>query len=466
MNDQSGAEKNRNQTISELKQLLNNRLETAGQVLAEHAGDVSHHPPQKPNAVAFPESNEEVAKIVQICANYCTPIIPYGIGSAVEGGVVAIHGGICVDTKSMNHILDVSPVNQDAIVQAGVTRMQLNDHLSGNYPGLFFPLDPGADASLGGMSATNASGSAAVKYGMMRDNVLGLTVVTADGNIIRTGGRAKKSSSGYDLTNLFVGSEGTLGIITEITVKLTHLPQSVTAAICPFPDISSAINSTIEMKSAGIPLARMELLDEVQMGAVNRYSKLSYQESPTLFLEFHGTEFDLTEQTEKVGTIAKKHGALDFQWASEQADRDKLWQARYDAYYASLNLKVNGAGFVTDVCVPISQLAECILWTKDLLKETEIPCPLFGHVGDGNYHVVFVIDPENPSELEEVKNFSKQIVDHALKVGGTCSGEHGIGIGKLDALEKEHGQAIHTMRAIKRALDPNNIMNPGKVLEV
>ena len=456
----------RESVISRLRDLLEDRLSTAQEILSAHACDVSHHLPQHPDAVVFPQNNEEVSEIVRICAEGKMPIIPFGTGTAVEGGVVAVHGGICVDTSHMNRILRVSVPDMDVTVQAGVTRFHLNDHLTEQHTELYFPVDPGADAALGGMTATCASGSAAVRYRTMRENVLGLTVVLADGRLIRTGGRTRKTSAGYDLTRLFVGSEGTLGIITEVTLRLTRLPEAVSSAVCPFGDIDSAVNAVIEVMSAGVPIARIELLDEIQMEAVNRYSNLDYEVTPTLFFEFHGSTSSVVEQTESVREIVKRHGGGEFQWATEKEERDRLWQARHDAYYASLALRENGAGYVTDVCVPVSELAGCIRRTKKLLASTQIPAPLYGHVGDGNYHVVFAIDPDNPAELEEVQSFSRKIIEDALKVGGTCTGEHGIGLGKLDALEQEHGEAVAVMRSIKQALDPNNIMNPGKVVRV
>jgi D-lactate dehydrogenase (cytochrome) len=347
-----------------------------------------------------------------------------------------------------------------------VTRQQLNRHLAETGSGLYFPVDPGADASLGGMAATCASGSAAVRYGTMRDNVLALTVVLADGRIVRTGTRARKSSAGYDLTRLFVGSEGTLGVITEVTLRLAHRPAAVSAAVCHFPDVRSAVDAVIEVMRDGIPLARIELLDEVQMGAVNRYSSLDYDEAPTLFFEFHGSPAGVVEQAEAVGAIVSRRGGGAFRWATDEAQRGRLWQARHDAYYAALALRPGGAGYVTDVCVPVSQLADCIGRAKAHLAATEIPAPLFGHVGDGNFHVVFSIDPDNPAELAEVAAISRRITADALAAGGTCTGEHGIGLGKLCELEQEQGEAIEVMRAIKRALDPANMMNPGKVLQM
>lgn len=443
---------------------LGDRLTTAQEPRSEHARDACHHAPKAPDAVVFPENNEEVSRVVEICSDAGVPIIPFGTGTGVEGGVVAVHGGICVDLRRLNRVLRVSVEDMDATVQAGVTRMHLNQHLDTLKSGLVFPVDPGADASLGGMAATCASGSSAVRYGTMRDNVLGLTAVLADGRIVHCGGRARKSSSGYDLTRLLVGSEGTLGVITEVTLKLAHVPAAISAAVCAFADIESAVNSVIETLQAGVPMARIELLDEIQMGAVNGYSNLSYKEAPTLFFEFHGSDLSVREQAKTVAEITGRHGGEQFQWATEKKERDRLWKARYDGYYAALALREGAVGYVTDVCVPISEMAECIRATKTELETTRIPAPLFGHVGDGNFHVVFAIEPDNSKELEEVQSLNERIVAHALARGGTASGEHGIGIGKLQALHDEHGEAVEVMRTIKRALDPKNILNPGKVL--
>ena len=347
-----------------------------------------------------------------------------------------------------------------------MTRKQLNRHLSDTRTGLTFPVDPGADASLGGMAATRASGSSAVSYGTMRENVLGLKVILADGSVIHAGGRARKSSAGYDLAHLFVGSEGTLGVITEVTLKLARVPEAVSAAVCAFPDISAAVNTVIEIMSAGISMARIELLDEIQMGAINAYSGFDYRVAPTLFFEFHGSETSVAERMTAARRVAGRYGSEDFRWATGQKERDRLWQARYDAYYASRAMRPGSVGYVTDVCVPVSRLADCILKTKEELRASELIAPLFGHVGDGNFHVVFLIDPNRPEELVEAREFGERIVDLALEMGGTCTGEHGIGMGKLAALEDEHGEGVKVMRKIKKALDPHNIMNPGKVVKI
>lgn len=450
--------------VRQLQALLGDRCSELPDDLDRHAKDVSHHKPQRPDCVVFPLTNDEVAAVARLCHEHRVPIIPFGTGTAVEGGVVAIHGGVCVDLTRMNHVLRVSPDDMDVTVEAGVTRLQLNQHLAESGSNLYFPIDPGADCSLGGMAATRASGSAAVRYGTMRDRVLALTVVLAHGEIIRIGSRARKSSAGYDLTHLFVGSEGTLGLITEVTLRLARKPDAVSAAVCAFPNVDAAVHAAIAILTAGIPMARLELLDEVQMAAVNRYSRLSYRESPTLFLEFHGSPSGVAEQTVAAHTIISQFTSEEFQWATDESDRRRLWQARHDAYYASLALRPNGAGYVTDVCVPISNLAECIRRSKETLKTTRIPAPLFGHVGDGNFHVVFSIDPNSAEELAEVERLSDEIITHALALDGTCTGEHGIGLGKRAALRREFGPAVEAMRAIKSALDPRGIMNPGKVL--
>ncbi len=450
--------------ISELRNLLGDRVSTDADVLAEHSHDISRHPPHLPQAVAYPQSSEETARVVQICAAHRTPIVPFGTGTAVEGGVVATRGGLSLDLRRMNRIVRVSAPDRDATVEAGVTRKQLNRHLEENFPGLFFPVDPGADASLGGMCATNASGQSAVRYGSMRDNVLGLTAVLADGRVIRTGGRARKSSAGYDLTRLLVGSEGTLGVITEVTLRLAITPEAASAAVCRFEGIEPAVDAVTQIMTAGIPMARIELLDETLMTAIARYSNLPYAAAPTLFFEFDGTLAAVVEHARRVGEITARLGGGEFQWALEKADRDRLWQARYDAYYAALALRPGSIAYATDVCVPVSRLAEGILRTKRLLDEAPFPAPLFGHVGDGNFHVLLMIDPHSEHELAAAQTMNRRIVEIALELEGTCTGEHGIGLGKREFLLQEHGEAVDVMRAIKQALDPNNLMNPDKVL--
>ncbi len=447
----------------ELIELLGDRLTVDPVVREEHGSDESSHASHPPDAVAFPETTEEVAEMVRICAEHATPIVPFGKGTAVEGGVVAVHGGVCVDMSRMNRILSINREDMDAHVQAGVTQFQLNKQLDGT--NLIFTVDPGAEATLGGMASTRASGTNTVRYGAMRENVLRLTVVLADGRIIRTASRARKSSAGYDLTRLFVGAEGTLGIITEVTVRLYRRPDAISAAICPFSSIDDAVRTVIETIQSGIPIARVELLDEVAIDAVNRYSDLNNIVTPTLFFEFHGTVAGVAEQAASVEAIAQRHGGLAFQWTTGEADRERLWDARKQAYYAMLALRPRARSMTTDVCVPVSRLAECIAETKRELDASNLPSPLLGHVGDGNFHILFLIDPDSPEELAEAERLNRRIVERALAMDGTCTGEHGVGIGKLNFLPIEHGEAYHVMQQIKATLDPQNLMNPGKVLK-
>ncbi|PWC33592.1 FAD-linked oxidase C-terminal domain-containing protein [Azospirillum sp. TSO35-2] len=449
---------------AELSALLGDRFTTSLPVREHHGKDESYHTPCPPDGVAFATSTEEVSAIVRICARHKLPIIPFGTGTSLEGGIAALAGGITIDLSGMQQILRVSPEDLDVTVQAGVTRKQLNEHLRDT--GLFFPIDPGANASLGGMTATRASGTNAVRYGTMRENVLGLTVVLADGRVIKTGGRARKSAAGYDLTRLFVGSEGTLGIITEVTLKLYGIPEAISSAVCAFQTIKGAVDTVIQTIQSGIPVARIELLDEVQMGAVNAYSKLDYAVAPTLFFEFHGTEAGVKEQAEMVAALAEEHGGLEFTWATRAEDRSKLWQARHDAYYAALALRPGSKGWPTDVCVPISRLADCIMETKQDLAESNMLAPMVGHVGDGNFHLVYVIDPDKPEEMAEAQRLADKMVSRALAMGGTCTGEHGIGYGKMAFLEQETGEAYAVMGDLKRSFDPDNLMNPGKVVRV
>ena len=448
--------------LAELAQLLEDRFSVGEAVREQHGHDESWHPTQAPQGVAFPETTEEVAEIVRICARHGTPVIPFGTGSALEGHVVAVEGGVSVDMTRMDRVIEVNDEDLDATVEAGVTRKQLNAHIRDR--GLFFPIDPGADASLGGMAATRASGTNAVRYGTMRENVLALTVVMADGRVVRTARRARKSSAGYDLTRLLVGSEGTLGVITEVTLRLYGLPEALSAAAVSFDDIEDAVNAVILTIQTGIPIARIELLDEVQIDAVNRYSKLDLTVAPTLFLEFHGTEAGVAEQAELVGEICRDHGGGDFRWARRQEERNRLWQARHDVAWASKALRPGCKMWPTDVCVPISKLAECIVETKRDLADSTLLAPLAGHVGDGNFHLVFLLDPEREEELAEATRLNERLVHRALALGGTCTGEHGVGLGKIGFLQAEHGEALSVMRQLKQALDPSNIMNPGKIL--
>jgi len=445
-----------------LRQRFGDQITTATAIREQHGRDESYHPAFPPDAVFFAETTEEVQAAVMICAEHGMPIIPFGVGTSLEGQVAALHGGICIDVSKMNQVLRVSAEDMDVTVQAGVTRKQLNEHLRDS--GLFFPIDPGADASLGGMTATRASGTNAVRYGTMRENVLALTVVLADGRIIRTARRSRKSSAGYDLTRLFVGSEGTLGVITEVTVRLHGIPEAISSAVCSFPTIEDAVHTVIETIQTGVPVARMELLDEVQVGACNAYSKLDLPVQPTLFFEFHGTEASVAEQAERVGAIAEGWNGGGFQWATKPEDRTKLWEARHKAYYAAISLKPGCKGWATDVCVPISRLAECISETKKDLANSTMVAPLVGHVGDGNFHLVYLVDPDKPEEIAEATRLNDRMVLRALAMDGTCTGEHGVGYGKMDYLVAEHGEAIAVMRQIKQALDPQNLMNPGKML--
>jgi D-lactate dehydrogenase (cytochrome) len=449
----------------ELRQLLGARANDAAVVREHHSRGESYHAPAPPDIVCFPHMTDEVAAIVRIAQAHRLPIVPFGAGTSLEGHVNAFSGGITIDLRDMNKVLRVSADDLDATVEAGVTRLQLNKALTNT--GLTFPIDPGADATIGGMTATRASGTTAVRYGTMRENVLGLTVVLADGTIIRTGTRARKSSAGYDLTRLFVGSEGTLGVITEITLRLHPLPEAVSAAVCSFDSIQGAVETVIATIQLGIPVARIELLDEVQLDAVNRYSKTSYAVAPTLFFEFHSDSArHVTDQAEAVQALAADHGGRGFQWATHLEDRERLWQARHDALYAALALRPGSRAWTTDVCVPISRLAECVVETKRENAGASFPICLVGHAGDGNFHLIYVLDPANPGELEEARRLNERMVLRALEMGGTCSGEHGVGVGKMKFLEQEHGAALGVMRTIKRALDPDNRMNPGKMIQI
>ena len=450
--------------LDSLRQLLGDRLSTSAAVCAQHGRDESYHQPHAPDAVAFVHSTEEVAAIVSLCAARKVPVIAFGTGTSLEGHVAALRGGVCIDLSQMNRVLVVHAEDLDTTVEAGVTRKQLNEYLRDT--GLFFPIDPGADASLGGMAATRASGTNAVRYGTMRENVLALTVVLADGRVIRTARRARKSAAGYDLTRLFVGAEGTLGIITEVTLRLYGIPEAISAAVCPFPSLEAAVDTVILTIQSGVPVARIELLDEAQIAAINKYSKLDHRVAPTLFFEFHGSEASVAEQAETVKSIAADHGGDDFRWATTAEERSRLWQARHDAYYAALALRPGSKGWATDVCVPISRLAECIAETKRDLAGSLIPSALVGHVGDGNFHLVFMIDPNRPEEIAEAGRLNERIVARALAMDGTSTGEHGVGYGKMDFMAAEHGDALDVMRTIKIALDPGNILNPGKIVRI
>lgn len=438
------------------------RVSTAEAVRAHHGRDESPFDPQPPDAVVFAESTEDVRTTIELCARYGVPVIPYGNGSSLEGHLLAVEGGVSIDLSGMNRVLSINAEDLTATVEAGVSRKALNEALRDT--GLFFPIDPGADASIGGMSATRASGTNAVRYGTMRENVLGLTAVLADGRVIKTGTRARKSSAGYDLTRLFVGSEGTLGVITEITVRLYPQPEAVSAAVCAFPSMGEAVRTVIETIQLGVPVARVEFVDMLAIRAINRHSNLTLAESPTLFFEFHGTEASVKEQAETVQALAAEHAGSGFAWATRPEERSRLWNARHNAYFAMLQLKPGCRAVTTDVCVPISRLAECVVETEDDLRGSPLPCPIVGHVGDGNFHVAILIDPARPEEFSEAERLNRRIVERALRMGGTCTGEHGIGLHKMDFLIDEHGSdAVDVMRALKHALDPRNLMNPGKI---
>ena len=448
--------------VGVLKQRFGERAATSDAVRRQHGHTTTWLKTEAPDIVVFAESTAEVAEIVELAAAYKVPVVAFGTGTSLEGHVNAPFGGVSIDLSHMNRILAVHAEDLDCVVEAGVTRTTLNDYLRDT--GLFFPIDPGADASLGGMAATRASGTNAVRYGTMKDNVLNVTAVMPDGTIVKTGGRAKKSSAGYDLTRLLVGSEGTLGIITELTLRLHGIPEAIAGGVCTFPDVESACNAVILTVQSGLPVARIELLDELGITAVNAYSKLDLEEAVTLFLEFHGTEASVHEQSERFGEIAAEFGGGHFHWATRAEDRTKLWKARHDAYWAGLGLRPGCSGLSTDVCVPISRLAECVAETRADLDQHGLIAPIIGHVGDGNFHVLVLVDMASETEKAEAEAFVSRLNIRAIEMGGTCTGEHGVGQGKMKYLAKEHGAGVDVMRAIKRAIDPDNIMNPGKIL--
>ena len=451
--------------IEEARALLGKRLSTGSSILNSHSHDEAYSEPHLPDAVAFPETVEEVSALMKICSRHKCPVIPYGIGTSLEGHVIPIHGGITVDTSLMNKVLEIHESDLDAVVEPGVTRTQLNDALKSS--GLMFTIDPGADATMGGMASTRASGTNTVRYGTMRENVLALEVVLPDGEIIHTGTRARKSSAGYDLTRLFVGSEGTLGIITKLTVRLFGQPDTISAATCTFDSIDNAVDTVIMAIQMGIPMARIELLDDVQMKGMNLYNPdLSFPEKPHLFLEFHGSESGVAEQVEMFKDIGEEYGVSDFQWATKTEDRNRLWRARHNAYYAGQALRKGADSLVTDCCVPISALAGCIARTKELIAESGLIAPVVGHVGDGNFHLLVLFDPKDENETAAAKKLAETINHIALEFGGTLTGEHGVGTGKKKYMEAEHGPAYALMATLKKAIDPLNIMNPGKVVEV
>lgn len=448
--------------VAELEASFGNRVVTSQAVREQHANTISWIPNQPPDAVVFPQETADVQKVAHICAKYRVPIIPYGTGTSLEAHINAPAGGVSVDFRDMNKIVSVHVEDLDCVIEPGVTRKMLNENLRDQ--GLFFPIDPGADASLGGMAATRASGTNAVRYGTMKDNVIALKVVLASGEVMTTSRRARKSSAGYDLTRLIVGSEGTLGIITELTLKLHGIPEAIAGGVCPFPSVEAACNATILTIQSGIPVARIELLDELQVRACNAYSKLTLPEKPVLFVEFHGSEASVAEQSERFGEIAKEFGGGPFEWATKAEDRSKLWQARHDVYWAANALRPGAKALTTDVCVPISRLAECVTATQRDVNENKLIGPIVGHIGDGNFHVSLRLDMDDKREVEAAERFLDRLAERALSMEGTCTGEHGVGQGKIKYLPMEHGpEAMAIMVAIKRAMDPQGIMNPGKI---
>jgi D-lactate dehydrogenase (cytochrome) len=451
--------------IQALRQRFGDRCSTAQAVREHHGRDESPYPEMLPDVVVFAQSTEDVVEVVKLCATHKIPLIPYGAGSSLEGHILAIRGGVTLDMTQMDKIVSLNPEDLTVTVQPGITRKRLNEEV--RHTGLFFPIDPGADASIGGMTATRASGTNAVRYGTMRENVVCLTVVTAKGEVVKTARRARKSSAGYDLTRLFVGSEGTLGIITEITVKLYPQPEAVSAAVCNFPSVQAAVQCVIQTIQMGVPIARVELMDTNAVRASNAYSKLTLRETPLLLFEFHGSPAGVKEQAETVQEIARECGGLDFEWADKQEDRNRLWTARHNAYFAGLQLRPGCRASTTDVCVPISRLAECIdTATKDLEKAS-FPSTIVGHVGDGNFHVLMLLDPESESEWAESEQLNHRLVRGAIAADGTCTGEHGVGLHKMQFMVEEHGEpALDVMRTLKMALDPDNILNPGKIIDL
>jgi D-lactate dehydrogenase (cytochrome) len=450
-------------TIQELAAAFGNRTVTSAAVREQHANTTTWIDNQPPDAVVFPQSTDDVQTIVRICARHRVPVIPFGTGTSLEGHINAPYGGVSIDFRDMNRVLKVHAEDLDVVVEPGITRKQLNEYLRDQ--GLFFPIDPGADASLGGMAATRASGTNAVRYGTMKDNVLALTAVMASGDVLTTATRARKTAAGYDLTRLFVGSEGTLGVITSLTLRLAGIPEAIASGVCPFPSVEAACNATILTIQSGIPVARIELLDELQVKATNLYSKLTLPEQPMLFVEFHGSQAGVAEQSARFGEIAEELGGGPFEWATLAEERSRLWQARHDAYWAGRALRPGAQAVATDVCVPISRLAECVTATQRDIETSGLLAPILGHVGDGNFHLTLLVDMDDPGELGRAKDLCERLVERALAMEGTCTGEHGVGQGKMKYLPAEHGAAaLAAMRALKRALDPEDIMNPGKIV--
>jgi D-lactate dehydrogenase (cytochrome) len=453
----------RDKTIAALLARFGNKVATSQAVREQHGHTTTWIANQPPDAVVFAASTEDVQDTVRICGAHGMPVIPFGTGTSLEGHVNAPFGGISIDLREMNRVIAVHAEDLDCVIEPGITRKQLNEHLRDQ--GLFFPLDPGADASLGGMAATRASGTNAVRYGTMKDNVIALKAVLANGEVMRTAQRAKKSSAGYDLTRLFIGSEGTFGVITELTLKLNGIPEAISSAVCSFPSVDAACQATIAVIQTGIPVARIELMDELQVKACNAYSKLTLPETPILFLEFHGTEASVAEQAERFGEIAVEFGGGPSQWTTRAEERTKLWQARHDAYHAVVQLRPGSRPLATDVCVPISKLAECVAETQRDIAEMKLIAPIVGHVGDGNFHTSLLIDMDDADEIKRAERFLERLAKRALALEGTCTGEHGVGQGKMKYLKTELGEpALEVMRSLKRALDPQNIMNPGKIV--
>ena len=451
--------------IEELKGYFGDRVTTSAAVRERHGTDESFHAPCSPDAVVFARSTEDVQYVVNMCSAHRVPVIAYGTGTSLEGHVAALYGGICIDLAQMNEVLSVNPEDLDCIVQAGVTRKQLNEHLRDT--GLFFAVDPGADASIGGMASTRASGTNAVRYGTMRETVMSLKVVLADGRVIQTARRSRKSAAGYDLTRLFVGSEGTLGIITEITLRLHGIPEAISAAVCSFPSIDDAVTSVIATVQSGIPVARIELLNADQMEISIKYSNLENMEvKPTLFFEFHGSETSNKESIELVKEISNSNNGSTFKWAKTTEERNKIWKARHDVYYSVKSLRPNSRVYTTDVCVPISRLAECMMFAEKEIKNYGLKAPIIGHVGDGNFHHTILYNPNNKHDYKMIREFSNKLIQKALELEGTITGEHGVGINKKEYLLKQHHDNIPLMSMIKKSIDPNNIMNPGKIFDL
>jgi D-lactate dehydrogenase (cytochrome) len=449
--------------VAELHKRFGNRAVASLAVREQHAHTTTWLPNQPPDVVVYPQSTEEVVEIVRLCASERMPVIPFGVGTSLEGHLNAPFGGVSIDTSQMKAVVAVHAEDLDVVVEPGITRKELNEYLRDT--GLFFPIDPGADATIGGMAATRASGTNAVRYGTMKENVLALKVVTPDGRVVRTGSRARKSSAGYDLTRLFVGSEGTLGVVTEITLRLSGIPEAISGGICSFPSVKAACDAVILTIQCGLPIARIELLDEVQIRGVNAYSKLSLPETPLLLFEFHGTQAGVHEQAERFGEIAAECGGTGFRFSTDPDERSKLWQARHDVYWASLGLRPGAKGVASDVCVPISRLAECLAETKEDIERCGMVAPIAGHVGDGNFHVMPLVMMDDPAEIEQTEAFMHRLVERAMRMEGTCTGEHGVGSGKMKYLEAEHGEAaLDMMRLLKRSIDPDGIMNPGKIV--